>query len=135
MLTFDATSREVCSAKRETTATPLQALVLMNDPQFVEAARVLGERLLKEHPENLEARIREAFRLLTGRLPDENEISVLRQLFEEQKSFYTQESGAADKLLATGESKWDESLPRAEFAATTMLVSAIMNFDEFVVQR
>jgi hypothetical protein len=135
MLTFDATSREVCSAKRETTATPLQALVLMNDPQFVEAARVLGERLLKEHPENPELRIRGAFRLLTGRLPDEKEISVLRQLFEEQKSFYARESDAADKLLATGESKWDESLPRAEFAATTMLVSAIMNFDEFVVKR
>jgi hypothetical protein len=135
MLTFDATSREVCSAKRETTATPLQALVLMNDPQFVEAARVLGERLLKEHPENPELRIRGAFRLLTGRLPDEKEISVLRQLFEEQKSFYARESDAADKLLATGESKWDESLPRAEFAASTMLVSAIMNFDEFVVKR
>jgi len=135
MLTFDAVTREVCSAKRETTATPLQALVLMNDSQFVEAARVLGERLLKEHPENPNARVREAFRSLTGRLPDEKETAVLRQLFEEQKSFYTRESGAADKLLATGESRWDESLPRADFAATTMLVSAIMNFDEFVVKR
>jgi len=135
MLTFDATSREVCSAKRETTATPLQALVLMNDPQFVESARVLGERLLKEHPENIEARIREAFRTLTGRSPDEEEISVLRELFEEQKKLYATESGAADKLLATGESKWDESLPSEDFAATTLLVSAIMNFDDFVMQR
>lgn len=135
MLTFDATSREVCSAKRETTATPLQALVLLNDPQFVEAARVLGERLLKEHPEKPEARIREAFRSLTGRSPDEEEIAVLRQLFEEQRGFYAKDTGAADKLLATGESKWDESLTRADFAATTMLISAIMNFDEFVMQR
>jgi hypothetical protein len=135
MLTFDATTREVCSAKRETTATALQALVLMNDPQFVEAPRALGERLLKAHPEDLDARIREAFRLLTGRSPDEKEIFVLRQLFEEQKTFYAQASGAADKLLATGDSKWDGSLSRADFAAMTILVSAIMNFDEFVMQR
>ncbi len=135
MLTFDAVTREVCTAKRETTATPLQALVLLNDPQFVEAARVLGERLLKAHPENLQARIHGAFRSLTGRSPDEKEITVLRQLFEEQKGFYGKEAGAADKLLAIGESKWDEGQPRADFAATAMLVSAIMNFDEFVVQR
>lgn len=135
MLTFDAVTREVCTAKRETTATPLQALVLLNDPQFVEAARVLGERLLKAHPENLQARIHGAFRSLTGRLPDEKETAVLRRLFDEQLSFYAKESGTAEKLLAIGESQWDESLPRAEFAATTMLVSAIMNFDEFVVQR
>ena len=135
MLTFDALSREVCTAKRETTTTPLQALVLMNDPQFMEAARVLGERLLMEFPSDIDARTREAFRSLTGRLPDEKEIAVLRQLFDEQKSFYAKESGAADKLLATGESKWDEALPRADFAATTMLVSAIMNFDEFIMVR
>ena len=135
MLTFDALSREVCTAKRETTTTPLQALVLMNDPQFMEAARVLGERLLKEFPGDVDARTREAFRVLTGRGPDEKEITVLRQLFDEQRSFYAKESGAADKLLATGESKWDEALPRADFAATTMLVSAIMNFDEFIMVR
>jgi hypothetical protein len=135
MLTFDALTREVCTAKRETTTTPLQALVLMNDPQFMEAARVLGERLLKEYPGDVDARTREAFRSLTGRLPDEKEIAVLRQLFDEQRSFYAKESGAADKLLATGESKWDEALPRADFAATTMLVSAIMNFDEFIMVR
>ncbi len=135
MLTFDALSREVCTAKRETTTTPLQALVLMNDPQFMEAARVLGERLLKEYPGDVDARTREAFRSLTGRVPDEKEIAVLRQLFDEQRSFYAKESGAADKLLATGESKWDEALPRADFAATTMLVSAIMNFDEFIMVR
>nr|MBP9902945.1 DUF1553 domain-containing protein [Verrucomicrobiota bacterium] len=135
MLTFDALSREVCTAKRETTTTPLQALVLMNDPQFMEAARVLGERLLKDYPKDVDARTREGFRALTGRLPDKTETAVLRQLFDEQKCFYAKEPGAADKLLATGESKWDEALPRADFAATTMLVSAIMNFDEFIMVR
>jgi len=135
MLTFDATSREVCTAKRETTTTPLQALVLMNDPQFVEAARVLGERLLKEHPTDVAARVRGAVQALAGRVPDEKELTILQQLFEEQRSFYAKESEAADKLLATGESKPDESLPHAEFAATTMLVSAVMNFDEFIMER
>ena len=135
MLTFDATSREVCSAKRETTATPLQALVLMNDPQFVEAARVLGEKLLREFPNDESARINRAFRSLTGRAPDEKEIAVLRQLLAEQKSFYVKDAEAAKRILSTGESKWDESLPQADFAATAMLVSAIMNFDEFVTKR
>ena len=135
MLTFDAVTREVCTANRETTITPLQALVLLNDPQFLEAARVLGQRLLKEHPSDVAARVRDAFRSLTGRAPDEKETDLLAQLFDEQKSFYAKEAGAADKLLATGESKWDESLPRADFAATTVLVSAVMNFDEFVMQR
>jgi hypothetical protein len=135
MLTFDALTREVCTAKRETTTTPLQALVLLNDPQFVEAARALGERLLKDFPTDPDTRTRAAFRSLTGRSPDEKELAVLRQLFEEQRTFYAKETAAADKLLATGESKPDAALPRPEFAATTMLVSAIMNFDEFVMER
>ena len=135
MLTFDALTREVCTAKRETTTTPLQALVLLNDPQFVEAARALSERLLKDFPNDPDARTRAAFRSLTGRSPDEKERAVLRQLFEEQKRFYASETAAAEKLLATGESKPDAALPRPEFAATTMLVSAIMNFDEFVMER
>ena len=135
LLTFDATSREVCTAKRETTTTPLQALVLMNDPQFFEASRVLGQRLLKTFPGDENAQIREAFRELTGRLPDKGETVILRRLFAEQKEFYAKETGEADKLLATGESKRDESLPRADSAATTMLVNTIMNFDEFVMER
>ena len=135
MLTFDAVTREVCTAKRETTATPLQSLVLLNDPQFIEAARVLGEKLLKEFPNDLDARIRSSFRSLTGRSPDEKETAVLGQLFAEQKDFYAKDADAAQKILATGESKWDDTLPQADFAATTMLVNAVMNFDEFVMER
>jgi hypothetical protein len=135
MLTFDATSREVCTAKRETTTTPLQALVLLNDPQFVEAARALGERLLKQHPTDLDARIRETFRALTARLPDDAERDILRQLFAEQRSRFAAAPETAEKLLSVGESPWDKTLPRADFAATTVLVSAVMNLDEFVVKR
>lgn len=135
MLTFDATSHEVCTAKRETTTTPLQALVLLNDPQFVEAARVLAERLLKAFPADGQARIRNAFRQLTGREPDTTEIRILGQLVSEQEQLFAANPATATKLLATGASKPDDTLPPAEFAATTTLVSALMNFDEFIVER
>ena len=135
MLTFDALTREVCTAKRETTATPLQALVLLNDPQFIEAARVLGEKLLKQFPNDVNARAGMAFKKLIGRAPDETETKILAQIFNEQKDLFVKDEAAAKKLLATGESKFDEKLPPAEFAATTMMVSAIMNFDEFIVER
>jgi hypothetical protein len=135
MLTFDAVTREVCTAKRDTTATPLQSLVLLNDPQFVEASRVLGEKLLKQFPKDETARNREVFRALTGRAPDETETKILARLFAEQKNLFSKNDGDAKKLLNIGESKWDESLPPAESAAMTTLVNAIMNFDEFVVER
>ena len=135
MLTFDATSHEVCTAKRETTTTPLQALVLLNDPQFVEAARFTAERLLKAFPADGNARIRSAFRQFTGREPDATELKILNQLLAEQAQLFVADPGSATKLLATGASKWDETLPRAEFAATTTMVSALMNFDEFIVER
>jgi hypothetical protein len=135
MLTFDATSHEVCAAKRETTTTPLQALVLLNDPQFVEAARFAAERLLKAFPTDGNARIRSAFRQFTGREPDATEVKILNQLFAEQAQLFVADSASAAKLLAVGASKGDDTLPRAEFAATTTLVSALMNFDEFIVER
>ena len=135
MLTFDAMSREVCTAKRESTSTPLQSLVLLNDPQFVEASRVLSEKLLKEFPNDEASRNREAFRTLTGRTPDNTETRILAKLYAEQKAVFEKNRDGAKKLLSTGESKWDKTLPPAEFAAMTTVVSAIMNFDEFVVQR
>ncbi|NOS70211.1 MAG: DUF1553 domain-containing protein, partial [Verrucomicrobia bacterium] len=135
MLTFDAMSREVCTAKREATATPLQSLVLLNDPQFLEASRALGEKLLKRFPKDEVVRNREAFRALTGRMPDKFEAKTLEKLFSEQRDLFAKDVEGAKKLLSTGESKWDESLPAAEFAAMTTVVNTIMNFDEFVVER
>jgi hypothetical protein len=135
MLTFDAVSREVCTAKREATSTPLQALVLLNDPQFVEAARVLAGRLLVRLPSDAPARHRAAFRRLTGREPDAEEAAVLLQLFREQRVIFARSPADAAAFLSTGASAWDRALPRADFAATTAVVSAIMNLDEFVVLR
>jgi hypothetical protein len=135
MVTFDAVSREVCTARRDVTATPLQSLVLLNDPQFVEAARVLAAQLLTRFRNDEAARNREAFRALIGRTPDDVESGILARLFAEQKDLFVRHSDEAAKLLAVGESKSDETLPRADFAAMTTVVNAIMNYDEFVVIR
>jgi hypothetical protein len=135
MLTFDAVSREVCTAKREVTSTPLQALVLLNDPQFVEAARMLAERVLVRHPADAAARHRAAFRQLTGRAPDAGEEALLARLFAEQRAIFARTPADAEAFLSTGASPWNRTLPRKDFAATTAVVSAIMNLDDFVVLR
>ena len=135
MITFDAVTREVCTAKREVTATPLQSLVLLNDPQFVEAGRVLAERLMKQYRSDATIRNRDAFRTLIGREPDEKESQILLQLFDEQRQLYGRDAASAALWLSVGESSWDESLPRADFAAMAAVTAAIMNFDEFVVVR
>lgn len=135
MVTFDAVSREVCTARRDVTATPLQSLVLLNDPQFVESARVLAAQLLTRFGDDEAARNREAFRALIGRPPDGTESGILARLFAEQRDLFARNPGEAAKLLAVGESPSDETLPHGDFAAMTTLVNAIMNFDEFVVVR
>ena len=84
MSTFDAPTREVCTVKREITNTPLQALVLLNDPQFVEASRILAERIQKEKPSSIEESISHGFRLCTSRKPRDKEIELLKNLYNEQ---------------------------------------------------
>jgi hypothetical protein len=135
MLTFDATSRETCTATREPTATPLQALVLLNDPQFLEASRVLAESLIREYPHDVPNRIRSAFRRLTGRNPSGREESVLAQLWAEQLAHFRQEPDHAKSILEIGEWPRDESLSVVEVAATAILANTLMNHDAFVMKR
>lgn len=135
MLAFDATSREVCTARREITSTPLQALVLLNDPQFVEAARILAERLLRNPDADGDARQLEAFRLATGRRPEPRELAMVRRLYEEQRERFEGNESLAGTYLKTGEHPVDASLPVVPLAATAAMVSALMNLDEFVVLR
>jgi Protein of unknown function (DUF1553)/Protein of unknown function (DUF1549)/Concanavalin A-like lectin/glucanases superfamily len=137
MATFDAMSREVCTAKRDVTATPLQSLVLLNDPQFVEAARVLAARLLRPpSPHRLAAaRNRDAFRRLIGRAPDRDEDAILLRLFDEERALFAAHPDQAAKLAKVGASPADPTIPPADLAAMTAVVSAIMNFDEFIVVR
>ena len=135
MITFDAMAREVCTAKRDVTTTPLQSLVLLNDPQFVEAARTLAERVIRAHPADGAARTREAVRALLGRPPDAAEAVILVRLFDEQRALFEAHPENAAKLRRVGESPPDAALPDQDVAAMTMVASAIMNFDEFVVVR
>jgi hypothetical protein len=135
MTTFDAADRSVCTAKRQATSTPLQALALLNDPQFVEAARFLGQRMLKEGGENTGERATWAFRLVTGRTPSDKEVSVLVKLFDEQKAEFVNDPKAAEKLLAVGDGKADAKLDPSDLAAATQLALAILNHDEAVNRR
>ena len=134
MTTFDAVSREVCVARRERTATPLQALVLLNDPQFVEASRVLAEKLLREQPVRDE-RLETAFRLLTSRLPSPKERDVLQKLYREQHERFTNSPDVARSLLGVGETPRDEKLDANDLAATAMVVRLLFNFDECMTKR
>ncbi|MCI0639394.1 MAG: PSD1 and planctomycete cytochrome C domain-containing protein [Gemmataceae bacterium] len=133
LATFDAPDREVCTVRRSRTNTPLQALVLMNDPTYVEAARKLAERLLKE-AQTTDDRLTLAFRLATARTPGEKELGVLRGVLEKQLARYRQNEEAALKLLAVGESPRDERIAPAELAAWTMVSSVILNLDETITK-
>lgn len=135
MLTFDATSREVCTAKRESTTTPLQALVLLNDPQFLEAGRVLAEQLLRDHATDLDSRVDATCRHLLGRAPQAKERVILGQLLREQLDYFRSNPEAAAKYLTIGERPRDEALPADQVAATAVLASAVMNHDDFVMKR
>src|SRR5213078_666975 len=101
---FDSVSREVCTARRGATNTPIQSLVLLNDIQFVEAARVLAEETLRHSVEPSE-RIRFAFRTLAGRNPLPEELRLLETLYARQRQLYSSDSAAAEKLIKIGERK------------------------------
>jgi hypothetical protein len=133
LVTFDAPDRETCTVRRSRTNTPLQALVLMNDPTYVEASRKLAERMMKQ-AEEPDERITLAFRLATARRPTAKEIGVLRRVFNRQLDVYRKDRKAALKLLGVGEAPRDERLPPAELAAWTVVVSVILNLDETVTK-
>jgi hypothetical protein len=135
MMTMDASKRDVCRLRREVTASPLQALVLLNGTQFVESSRVLASKLHKKHKGKPEEMIKESFRLMTSRAPSENEIEILKSLYEEQLIEFSASPKKAKELLETGESKASEDISVTELAAATVLVNAILNLDESVRLR
>jgi hypothetical protein len=132
---FDVPSRVVCVARRDTTNTPLHAFVLMNGQQFVEAARVLAEKLLAEHEGQIESAVADAFERLTSRPPDDDERTILRSMQAGQLDWYRARPEEAVKFAAIGQAKRDESLPAADVAATAAVINALLNYDECVVKR
>jgi mono/diheme cytochrome c family protein len=133
LVTFDAPDRETCVVRRARTNTPLQALVLMNDPTYVEAARKLAERLMTE-ARTPEERIVLAFRLATARSPSTAEVSVLKKVYDAQLAVYRKDAKAALKLLSVGESPRDPQWEPAELATWTTVASVILNLDETVTK-
>ncbi len=135
MATFDAADRSVCTVHRQSTSTPLQALVLLNDTQFVEAARFVGQRTLKEGGATTEERVAFTFRLITSREPTARERAVLVMLFEEQKALFEKDLPGAKKLLGVGEKPADAKLPIADLAAATVLANVLLSHDDAVMLR
>jgi len=133
--TFDAPDREKCTARRTLTNTPLQALVLLNDPTYVEAARALAGLILTEGGKNPADRIRFGFRLATARTPEAKEVTVLENLARDQLAQYRRNQAAARKLLAVGESRSNPKLDTSELAAWTTVASVILNLDETITKE
>ncbi len=134
LTTFDAPSREECVVRRGRTNTPLQALALMNDEQYVEAARHLAERMMREGGATPADRIALGFRLATSRQPTADELRIFQTLFDAQSAAYGQNPQAASKLLGVGESPHDGTLNARELAAWTMVANVILNLDETVTK-
>jgi len=133
--TFDAPDREKCTARRTPTNTPLQALALMNDPTYIEAARVLATRTLTEGGKDIRSRLAYAFRLATARVPSGQETAVLRELFSRQVDRYRREGKAGIDLIRVGDSQPDPRLDARELAAWTVVASAILNLDETITKQ
>jgi hypothetical protein len=135
MITFDAAQRNVCIVRRQSTSTPLQALALLNDPQMVEAARFLGQRMLKEGGKTANEQVAWVFRMATGRTATDREVNILARLFDEQKELFKGDPKAAAKLLAVGDARNDPKLDAVEVAASTVLALTVLNHDEAVMRR
>ncbi|MHB1560386.1 MAG: DUF1553 domain-containing protein [Isosphaeraceae bacterium] len=132
MLTFDATTREVCAVKRQATATPLQALVLLNDPQYVEAARALAARAFREGGSTLDDRVTFLFRVTTGRRPRVREVATLEALHRDQLDEFRSGRSDAAMILAVGDAPHDPAIDPSEHVAMTVLAQALLNYDEVV---
>ncbi len=131
---FDASNRQTCRVRLATTSTPLHALTTLNDPTWVEAARVLAERIMRDTKDPA-VQLRQAAECILCREPTEREIAMLTTAYEKQLTIYRQDPQASQALLAVGQSKRDESLPVSEHAALTQLCLAILNLDEALTRE
>ncbi len=135
MLLFDAPTREYCTVRRSRSNTPLQALTLLNDPQFVEAARAFAQRMMLEGGLSADNRIIHGFRLATARKPSPDETKILLGVFNQQLAEFRKDKDAAEKLLSVGNFKTKPELDKSEVAAWATVASMILNLDETVTKN
>ena len=133
MLTFDASNRDQCEVKRVRTNTPLQALVLLNDPQVLEAARVLAERISTENIPD-EQRIEKAFRLIICRRATEKERQILFEYYKKEKEEFSKQPAKAESFLKAGEYKHEEKINKIDAAALMQVVHTIYNMEEAITK-
>jgi hypothetical protein len=138
MEAFDAPSREVCVIRRNTTNTPMQALVLLNDETYLEISRAMASRLIREVPgtweETLDDRLILCYRYLTGRTPSDESLDVLRQLTRDSFAAFSSDSEKAKGFLSYGESPLDETADSAELATLAYTASALLNLDKTITR-
>ena len=132
---FDESKRQICEVRRARTNTPLHALIILNDTTYIEAARALAQRALKEADANDPARVTHAFRLATARPPKPAERAILLQRLNQLRATYAKDNATTTALLTVGEFKRDEKLNATDHAAYTVLCNLILNLDEVITRE
>ncbi|MEX2595133.1 MAG: PSD1 and planctomycete cytochrome C domain-containing protein [Anditalea sp.] len=133
MILFDASNRDECEVERLFTNTPLQALVMMNDPTVLEASRVLAAKLIVEDSAT-EDKIKKAFRLIVSRMADSKELTIMDQYYNEQLQLLKEDKATAEKLLEVGEYPIDENLDKSQLAAMMQVIQIIYNLEESLIK-
>ena len=135
MMALDAAKRDVCQVRREKTLSPLQPLVLMNGPQFVEAARMLAERAWRGNAGQSDSALTELFRMTTSRRPKPNEFAVIQKLYRQYLEDFTLHPEQATAFLGVGDHPRDDQIPAPPLAALGSVANMLLNYDEGVFRR
>ena len=135
LMIFDAADRGACEVRRKTTSTPLQSLVLLNDPQYVEASRVMSEKAMIVFPDDTIRQIRYVYRANTGQTPDEKQLAKTVGLYEKMLSKYKEDQTSAMKLVNVGEKPTIDDLQVDQLAALTVVANSLMNtYEAYTIQ-
>jgi len=135
MLIFDMADRDVCTVKRRVTQTPLQALVLLNDVQYIEAARALAEKLLLENNNKIPLALEKGFWAVLGREPTKKESSIIAEQFEVEQDYYESQPEQVRSYLSVGHHKSDQRLDQTHLAAMAVVMHSLMNTDEAIIVK